>query len=44
MFQNLKIGKPKILQAYVHADYVEDLDEQRSTTDYVFTIAESVVS
>jgi len=44
VFQKLKTGKPKILQGYVDADYVGDLDEQRSMTGYVFTIAESVVS
>ena len=36
-FQRLKTRKPKKLQGHVDADYAEDLDQQRSTTDYVYS-------
>ena len=35
---------PRVLQGYVDADYVEDLDQRRSTIDYVFTVADCVIS
>ena len=44
MFQRLEREKPRVLQGYVDADYVGDLDQRRSTTGYVFTIAECVIS
>ena len=44
MFQRLKTGKPRVLQGYVDANYARDLDQRGSTTDYVFTIAECVIS
>ena len=37
-------GKPKELQGYVDAYYAGDLDQRRFTTDYVFTVAECVIS
>jgi len=40
----IKKGKLKILQGYVNADYVGNLDQRRSTTRYVFTVAECVIS
>ena len=43
VFQRLKMGKPRVLQDYVDVDYAGDLDQRRSTTNYI-TIAESVVS
>ena len=44
MFQILKTRKPKLLQGYVDVDYARDLDQQRSMTGYVFTIAEYAIS
>ena len=44
MFQRLKTGKPRVLQGYVDADYAGELDQRKSTTDYVFTLAECVIS
>ena len=44
MFQRLKTGKPRVLKGYVDADYVRDLDQWRSTTGYVLTIIECVIS
>ena len=44
VFQRLKTGKPRLLQSYVDADYAGDLDQRRSTTGYVFTVAECVIS
>ena len=44
VFQRLKTGKPRLLQGYVDADYAGDLDQRRSTTGYVFTVAEYVIS
>jgi len=44
VFQILKTGKPRLLQGYIDADYVKDLDQRRSTTGYVFTVAECVIS
>ena len=38
--QRLKTGKLRLLQVYVDAYYEEDLIQRRSTTGYVFTIAE----
>jgi len=37
-------GKPSVLQGYIDADYARDLDQQRSTTSYIFTIAECIIS
>jgi len=36
--------KSRVLQGYVEADYTGDFDQWRFTTDYVFTIAECVIS
>jgi len=44
LFQRLKTGKFRLLQGYVDADYAGDLDQQRSTTGYVFTIVECIIS
>ena len=44
MFQRLETGKLRLLQCYVDADYVGNLDQERSTTGYVFTIAECIIS
>ena len=39
------MGKARLLQGcYVDADYAEDLDQRKSTTGYVFTVAECVIS
>jgi len=38
------MGKPRVLQGYVEADYVRDLDQRRSMTGYMFTVAECVIS
>ena len=35
--------KPRLLQGYVDADYMGDLDQRRSTTGYVFTVAECAI-
>ena len=42
MLKRLKTRKPRLLQGYV--DYAGDLDQRRSTTGYVFTVAECVIS
>jgi len=44
MFQRLKRGKSRLLQVYVDADYVGDLDQQRSKAGYVFTVVDCVIS
>ena len=38
------MGKPRLLLGYIDADYAGDLDQRRSTTGYVFTVAEYVIS
>jgi len=38
------MGKSRVLQGYIDADYVWDLDQRRSTTGYVFIEAECVIS
>ena len=38
------MGKPRLLQGYVDVDYAGVLDQQRSTTDYMFTVAECVIN
>ena len=43
-FQRLETEKPKMLQGYVNADCAEELDQQRSTTEYAFTVAECALS
>ena len=40
----MEAGKRRKLQGYVDADYAGDLDQRRSTTDYVFTVADYVTS
>jgi len=40
----LKKEKPRVLQSYVDANYAGDLEQQRSTKGYVFTVAECVIS
>jgi len=40
----LKTGKLRLLQDYIDADYAGDLDQRRSMTGYVFTVAECVIS
>jgi len=44
VFQRLKTKKPRVQQDYADANYAGDLDQQRSTTGYVFTVAECVIS
>ena len=44
MFQRLKTGKPRVLQGYVDANYAGDLDQRKSTTKYVFIVAECIIS
>jgi len=44
VFQRLETGKPRLLQGYIDADYAGDLDHGRSTTSYMFTVAECVIS
>jgi hypothetical protein len=44
LFKKLEGGKPRILQGYVDADYAGDLDQRRSMTGYVFTVAECAIS
>ena len=36
--------KPRELYDYINADYVEDLNQRRSTTGYVYTVAECIIS
>jgi len=38
------MGKPREPQGYVDVDYVGDLDQGRSTTGYMFTIADCAIS
>jgi len=44
VFQRLETGKPRLLQGYIDADCAGDFDQRRSTTGYVFTVAECVIS
>jgi len=44
VFQRLKTGKPRLLQGYIDVDYVGDLDQRGSTTGYVFTVVECIIS
>jgi len=44
VFQRLKTGKPRLLQGYIDADYAGDLNQRKSTTGYMFTVAECVIS
>jgi len=44
VFQRLKTGKLGLLQGYIDADYAGGFDQRRSTTGYVFTVAECVIS
>jgi len=44
VFQRLETGKPKVLQGYVDSNYAGDHDQRRSTTGYVFTVTECIVS
>ena len=40
MFQRLKTGK----LSYVYVDYARNINQRRSTTGYVFTVAECIIS
>jgi len=40
----LKTEKLRVLQGYVDADYTRDLNQRRSATGYVFTVAKPVIS
>jgi len=44
MLQKFKTGKFRLQQGYVDADYAGDLDQQRCTAGYVFTIAEYIIN
>jgi len=44
MLQKLKTGKFRLQQGYIDADYAGDLDQQRLTTGYVFTVAKCIIS
>jgi len=43
-FQRLKIGKSKVLQGYITTDYTGDLNQRKSTTGYISTVAECIFS
>jgi len=43
VFQRLEMGKRRVLQGYVDADYAWDLDQRRFATGYVLTVAECVI-
>ena len=38
------MGNLRILQGYINADYVGDLDQRRSTMGYIFMVAECAIS
>jgi len=40
----IETGKPRVLQGYIDADYARDLDQRKSTTGNVFTVAKCVIS
>ena len=40
----MKTRNLRELQGYVDADYAGDLDQRRSSTDYVFTVTECIIS
>ena len=40
----METGNSRLLLGYVAADYVVDLDQERSTTGYMFTTAECLIS
>jgi len=42
--QKLKTEKPKVLQGYVDINFAGDLNQRRSMTSYVFTVAKYIVS
>ena len=44
MYQRLETGKLRVLQGYVDADYAGDLDQRKSMTSCMFTVAECVNS
>jgi len=44
IIRRLKTGNFRVLQGYVDADYARDLNQRRSTTGYVLTVAECVIS
>ena len=44
VFQRLEIRKLRLLQGYVDADYAGDLDQRRSMTGYMFTVAKCLIS
>ena len=44
VFKRLKMRKPRVLQGHVDADYAGNLDQRRSTTGYVFTVAECAIN
>ena len=43
-FKRLKMEKLRVLEGYVDANYLGDLDQRRSTMCYVFTVVECIVS
>jgi len=38
------MGNPRVLQGYIDADYVGDLDHRRSMMGYMFTVGECIIS
>ena len=43
IFEKDAMGKQECIR-YVDPDYAEDLDERRSTMEYVFTLSQALVS